>query len=417
MSKKASGLAVKYDDAWLIDGVRTPFVDYNGALGAISPTDLGIKVAREIFKRAGVAAGDVGSVIVGNVAQASYDTFMMPRHIGLYAGVGIDVPAVHVERVCGTGIECILQAADTLKLGKTDLTLVVGTESMTRNPVVAYTHRGGFTMGRFEMKDFLWESLYDTAVSCNMGMTAENLAKKYNVARDDVDQYAAESFIRALAAQSSGYLAGEIVKVVNEKFVAAGLNDRGIQLPRGVDEVATDTHIRPTPLETLRKLKPVFNGVVTAATASGIVDGAAATLIANTSYIKSKSIKPLARIIAGSVVGVPPEIMGIGPSPAIRRLLEVTGLKLGDIDRIEVNEAFGAQALTVLRDLGYDHAKYNVNGGALAIGHPLGATGVRIGVTLARELQRAGKRYGIAAACIGGGQGIAVLVENTQTLA
>jgi acetyl-CoA C-acetyltransferase len=410
--RTAAGLAAKYDDAWIVDGVRTPFVDYNGALGLISPTDLGIKVAREIFKRARVSAADVGSTIVGNVAQASYDTFMMPRHIGLYSGIGVDVPAVLVQRVCGTGIECIHQAADTLKLGKTNLTLVVGTESMTRYPIVAYTHRGGFPMGKFEMKDFLWESLYDTSVSCNMGMTAENLAKKYNVARDDVDQYAAESFIRAIAAQKSGYLAEEIVPVVNETFSAEGLNERRIQLPRGVDECSIDTHIRPTPLETLRKLKPVFNGVVTAATASGIVDGAAAMLVANSHYVKANNINPLARIVAGSVVGVPPEIMGIGPAPAIRRLLELTGIKLNDVDRIEVNEAFGAQALTVMRDLGIDHAKYNVNGGALAIGHPLGATGIRITLTLARELKRSGKRYGIAAACIGGGQGIAVLVEN-----
>ena len=412
MTQKAAGLATKYDDAWLIDGVRTPFVDYNGALGLVSPTDLGIKVAREIFTRTGLAASDVGAVIAGNVAQASYDTFMMPRHIGLYSGVGVDVPAVLVQRVCGTGIECMLHAADTLKLGKTDLTLVVGTESMTRNPIVAYTHRGGFAMGKFEMKDFLPESLNDTAVGCSMGITAENLAKQYNVAREDVDQFAATSFERAIAAQQSGFLAGEIVPVTTEKFVAEGYNERAIQLPRGIEACTTDTHIRPTPIETLRKLKPVFGGVVTAATASGIVDGAASALIANGGYVKSKNLKPLARIVAGSVVGVPPHIMGIGPAPAIRRLLEVTGLKLNDIDRIEVNEAFGAQALTVMRELGYDHAKFNVNGGALAIGHPLGATGVRIGVTLARELKRANKRYGIAAACIGGGQGIAVLIEN-----
>jgi acetyl-CoA C-acetyltransferase len=227
-----------------------------------------------------------------------------------------------------------------------------------------------------------------------------------------VDQFAKVSFERAIAAQQSGFLAGEIAPIANEKFVAEGYNDRAVQLPRGVEECATDTHIRPTPIETLRKLKPVFGGVVTAATASGIVDGAASALIANGGYVKSKNIKPLARIVAGSVVGVPPHIMGIGPAPAIRRLLDVTGLKLSDIDRIEVNEAFGAQALTVMRDLGYDHAKFNVNGGALAIGHPLGATGIRIGVTLARELKRANKRYGIAAECIGGGQGIAVLIEN-----
>lgn len=412
---KAPGLATKYEDVWLIDGVRTPFVDYNGALGAVSPTDLGIKAAREAFKRTGISAGDVGTVIAGCMAQASYDAYMLPRHIGLYSGVGMEVPAVQVQRVCGTGIECILQAADALKLGRAELALVVGTESMTRTPVVAYTHRGGFTMGKFEMKDFLWESLFDTAVSCNMGMTAENLAQKFGITREEVDQYAAESFNRAIAAQKSGYLAGEIVPVTNEKFEAPNLNVRGIQLPRSVETVAMDTHIRPTPIETLRKLKPVFNGVVTAATASGVVDGAAAALIASGNYIKTSKAKPLARIVAGATVGVQPEIMGIGPAPAIRRLLDATGLKIENIDRIEVNEAFGAQALAVQRDLGIDHAKYNVNGGAIAIGHPLGATGVRIGVTVARELQRVGKRYGIAAACIGGGQGIAVLVENTNS--
>ncbi len=406
------GLAGKYDDVWLIDGVRTAFADYNGTLGAISPIDLGIKTAREIFKRSGVNPSDVGTVIAGNMAQASYDTYFLPRYVGLYAGVPLEVPSVQVQRVCGTGIECILQAADAIKLGRVDLALVVGTESMTRTPVVAYTHRGGFQMGKFEMKDFLWEGLYDTSVSCNMGMTSENLAKKYNVGREEVDQFAAESFKRALAAQESGFLAGEIVPVSNEKFEAPGMSPRGTQLPRGVESFATDTHIRPTSLETLSKLKPVFGGVTTAATSSGVVDGAAATLVASGNYVKNKQLKPLARVLAGAVVGVPPEIMGIGPAPAIRKLLEVTGLRLADVDRIEVNEAFGAQALSVMRDVGIDHAKYNVNGGALAIGHPLGATGVRISVTVARELKRSGKRYGIAAACIGGGQGIAVLVEN-----
>jgi acetyl-CoA C-acetyltransferase len=415
MSQKGSGLAAKYEDAWLIDGVRTPFVDYNGALGGISPIDLGIKVAREIFKRTGVAPSDVGTVIAGNMAQASFDAFLLPRHIGLYSGVPLEVPAVQVQRVCGTGIECILQAADALKLGKTDLALVVGTESMTRNPIAAYTHRGGFPMGKFEMKDFLWEALMDTAVSCNMGMTAENLAKKLNISREDVDRYAADSFVRAIAAQKSGFLAGEIVAVKNEEFQVPGLNTRGIKLPRGVEEAAIDTHIRPTPMETLAKLKPVFNGITTAGSASGVVDGAAATLIATDSYIKSKKLKPLARVVAGAVVGVQPEIMGIGPVPAIKRVLEITGLKLGEIDLVEVNEAFGAQALAVERELGVDHAKYNVNGGAIAIGHPLGATGVRISVTVARELQRSGKRYGVASACIGGGQGIAVLVENVRS--
>lgn len=415
MSHPASqGLVSSYDDVWLVDGVRTAFAEYNGVLGGISPIDLGIKVARELFARSRISPADVGSVIAGSMAQASYDAYMLPRHVGTYSGVPLATPAMLVQRVCGTGIETIIQAGDAIKLGKINLGLCVGAESMTRNPVAAYTHRGGFAMGKVEFRDFLWEALLDPAANCTMGQTAENVARKFGISRADVDQFAADSFERALAAQSSGFLAGEITAVTNETFELAGYLPRGIALPRKVTEFSADNHVRPSPLDILSKLKPVFGGVQTAGTSSGVVDGAAAALVASGNYVREQGVKPLARVVAGVSIGVPPEIMGVGPIPAIRRLLEVANLKLADIDRFEINEAFGAQCLACERELGIDHAKLNVNGGAIAIGHPLAATGVRLTVTVARELQRSGKRYGISSACIGGGQGIALLVENTH---
>jgi acetyl-CoA C-acetyltransferase len=409
-----SGLASSYDDVFLVDGVRTGFADYNGVLGAISPIDMGIKVARSVFERSGVSPRDVGSVIAGSMAQASFDAFVLPRHIGLYSGVPIEVPAMLVQRVCGTGMEVVVQAGDAIKLGKINLGLCVGTESMTRNPIAAYTHRGGFPLGKVEFKDFLWEALLDPSANCTMGDTAETLARKFDISRAEVDQFGADSFARALAAQQNGFLAGEIVPVVNETFELQGYRPRGIALPRKVTEFSTDNHIRPSSVEILGKLKPVFGGIQTAGSSSGVVDGAAALLVASGKYVRERNLKPLARVVAGVTVGVPPEIMGIGPVPAIQRLLEITQLKIGDIDRFEINEAFGAQCLVCERELGIDHAKLNVNGGAIAIGHPLAASGVRLTLTLVRELQRSGKRYGISSACIGGGQGIALLLENPQ---
>jgi acetyl-CoA C-acetyltransferase len=412
MNTGAKGLLSQYDDAWLIDGVRTPFADYNTVLGLVSPIDLGIKVAREIFRRSGVSPQSVGTVVAGNMAQASFDAYMLPRHIGIYSGVPIEVPAHLVQRVCGTGIEAILQAADSIKLGKVELALVVGTESMSRNPIAAYTHRGGFRMGQVEFKDFLWEALLDPCPGVTMGDSAETLAKRYKISREEADQFAAESFNRAIAAQKSCFLSGEIVPVVSESFECAGYNPRGIRLSKKVESFSLDGHIRPSPLEVLAKLPPAFGGVQTGGNSSGIVDGAAATLVASSEFVRKHDKPPLAKVIAGAVVGVPPEIMGIGPVPAIRAILEVSGLRVGQIDRVEINEAFAAQTLACERELGLDHARLNVNGGAIAIGHPLAATGVRLAVTLARELKRSNGRYGIASACIGGGQGIALLLEN-----
>lgn len=412
MSAGSKALLSRYDDVFLLDGVRTPFIEYNTALGLVSPTDLGIKAARAVFQRSNVAPADVDIVVAGNMAQASFDAYMLPRHIGLYSGVPIDVPAHLVQRVCGTGVEAILQAADNIKLEKANLALVVGTESMSRNPIAAYTHRSGFRMGQVEFKDFLWEALLDPCPNDTMGGTAEKLAKQYGITRAEVDQFAAESFERANTAQKICFLSGEIAPLMSEVFELPGYSPREIRLPRGVDQLSQDSHIRPSPLEVLSKLKPAFGGVQTGGNSSGIVDGAASLLVASNEYLKQHRKIPLARVVAGTVVGVPPDIMGIAPAPAIRSLLELSGLSLDQIDRFEINEAFGAQVLACQRELGLDRNKLNVNGGAIAIGHPLGATGVRLALTLARELKRSSVRYGIASACIGGGQGIALLIEN-----
>jgi acetyl-CoA C-acetyltransferase len=410
MASKNAGLTASWSDIWLLDGVRTPFADYSGALATVSPTDLGIKAAREVFARSGAPPQDVGAVITGSMAQASFDTFCLPRHIGLYSEVPIEVPAHMVQRVCGTGIEVLMQAADCITNKEIDLTLCVGTESMSRNPVASYTMRG-FRMGSVDFKDFLWEALRDPAADVTMGDTAENLARQYQITRPEVDAFAARSFERALAAQQSGFLAGEIAPIKSEAFERKGFQARGLKL-KGAKELAADTHVRPSPLEALAAIRPAFGGVQTGGNSSAIVDGAAAALVASSDYVGKAGKPALARIVAGATVGVPPDVMGIGPVPAIKAVLARAGLRLSDIDRFEINEAFGAQVMACARELGLDEGKLNVNGGAIAIGHPLGATGVRLAITLARELKRAQLRYGIASACIGGGQGIALLIEN-----
>ena len=348
------------------------------------------------------------------MAQASFDAYMLPRHIGLYAGVPQETPAHMVQRVCGTGIEVLAQASDATSLGRAELALCVGTESMSRNPIAAYTHRGGFRMGQVEFKDFLWEALLDPGCGCTMGDTAENLAKQYQITRAEVDAFAARSFARAVKAQASGFLAGEITPVATEQFDIDGMKTRGIRIK---DSVAADTHVRTSTVEQLAKIRPAFGGVQTGGNSSAIVDGAAAILVGSKDYAKKLGTAPLARIVASAAVGVPPEIMGIGPVPAIKAVCERAGVRLDQVGRIEINEAFGAQVMACARALDLDEDKLNVNGGAIAIGHPLGATGIRLTLTLARELKRANLRYGISSACIGGGQGIAMLIENPDAKA
>ncbi len=404
-------LTAAWKDAVLIGGARTPFVDYNGAFALVSPIDLGIKAGREALKKARVPAEDIGTVICGSMAQASFDAYMLPRHIGLYSGVRMTTPAHLVQRVCGTGVEMIAQAADAVSLGRTHAALCVGAESMSRNPVAAYTHRGGFRMGQVEFKDFLWEALLDTSCMVTMGGTAENLAGIHGITREEVDAFAARSFARALAAQEEGFFDDEIVPVSDETFPLPGFETRGIKLRKG-EKVTKDSHVKPSPIEVLAKIRPAFGGVQTGGNSSAVVDGAAGAVITSTAYASAKGLKPLSRIVACATAGVDPNIMGIGPVPAIRAACATAGIRVEDVDRIEINEAFGAQAMACSRALRLDEDRFNVNGGAIAIGHPLGATGVRLALTVSRELKRRGLRYGIASACIGGGQGIAMLLEN-----
>lgn len=413
----AKGFYSGFNDLWMLDGVRTPMVDYCGAFGQISPTDMGIKVAREILQRTGVPAADIGSVISGNMAPGDFFQYMIARHIGLYAGVPQEVQSINVQRICGTGFELFRQAGDQIERGYTDTALVVGTESMTRNPIAAFSHRTGFRLGApVDFKDYMWEALIDPAPGITMPQTAENLALKYGITRHEVDTFAALSFSRAVQAREAGFHAGEIVPVSNETFALENYASRSIRLTGKMDQVSHDTHARLSPVEVLEKLRALYpGGVQTGGNSSALVDGAAAAIVASGAYVRdhqSTLRQPLGRILGAAAVGVPPEIMGIGPAPAIRLLLERSGLALDEIALFEINEAQGAQIIAVERELGLDRAKLNVNGGAIALGHPLAMTGVRLTITLARALRECKGRYGIAGACIGGGQGIAVLVEN-----
>jgi acetyl-CoA C-acetyltransferase len=410
----SGGLYQSFEDVWLLDGLRTPLVDYCGAFAGVSPTDLGIKVAREVLARTGVPGDAVYSVLVGNVAPGDADHFFLPRHIGLYAGVPVEVPALLVQRICGTGFELFRQAAEQIAAGASSTALVVGTESMTRHPIAAFEHRQGFRLGvPLGFKDTLWESLNDTAAGVSMIQTAENLAGRYGITREDVDAFASRSFERAVQAQESGWLAGEIVSVTHERFELEGREPRGIRLQGKVAGVDRDTHPRRSPPEVLAQLRTVYpGGVQTSGNSSALTDAAAAAVVVSGAALRDRRQRALGRIAAATVVGVPPEIMGIGPAPAIRLLLERHGLQLHDIARVEVNEAQGAQTLAVQRELELDPERLNVHGGAIALGHPLAATGVRLTVTVARQLRAIGARYGIASACVGGGQGMALLIEN-----
>mgnify|MGYP000915472973 CR=1 FL=1 len=408
------GFFTAFHDVWMLDGVRTPMVDYCGALGHVSPTDLGIKAAREALKRAGVAASDIGSVVTGNMAPGDFDQFFLPRHIGLYAGVPVEVPAIMAQRICGTGFELFRQAGEHVQGGACEAALVVGAESMTRNPIAAFEHRTGFKLGApVGFKDYMWEALKDPAPGINMIQTAENLAKKYGITREQVDEFAAASFARAVAAQQSGFLAGEIVPVVTEKFELDGYKPRGIKLQGKTTEVAQDTHPRPSPIEVLAKLRPVFEGgVQTGGNSSALVDAAAAAVVASGAYAKAHGKQPLARIVGAAAVGVPPEIMGIGPKFAIPKALGAAGLRQDQLDWIELNEAFAAQSLAVINDLGLDPAKVNPLGGAIALGHPLGATGAIRTATLVHGLKRRNQKYGMVTMCVGTGMGAAGIFES-----
>jgi acetyl-CoA C-acetyltransferase len=284
---------------------------------------------------------------------------------------------------------------------------------MSRNPIAAYSHRTGFKMGQVEFKDFLWEATLDTTSGTRMGETAENLARRYGIGRSEVDRFAERSFSRAVRSWEDGFLAGEVVEVTEQTFRVGEYQPRGVKLPRKIQRFDRDEHVKPSSFEVLEALRPAFgkDGVQTAGNSSAIVDGAAAALVASGAYVRAHGLKPLARIAAGATVGVPPEVMGIGPAPAIRSLLKACRMDPTEIGRYEINEAFGAQYLAVEKELDLDREQVNVHGGSIAIGHPLAASGIRLTTTVARELQQSGGGFGISSACAGGGQGIAILLE------
>jgi acetyl-CoA acetyltransferase family protein len=389
-------------DVFILGGKRTPMGDYVGALKDISAIDLGAVAAKGALESTGVAPEEIDHTVMGNALQTSGDAIYGARHVALKAGVPFDRPALTVNRLCGSGIQSIISGAQLIQLEEAGTALVGGIESMSQAPHVIRGARSGFALGQGQLEDSLMVALLDTYCNTPMAGTAENLARKFEISRQAQDQYALRSQQEAKRAKDAGYLAEEIVPVE-------------IKTRRGSTLFESDDHPRPeTTLEGLAKLRPAFakDGCVTAGNASGIVDGAAALVIAGEDYVKTHDAKPLGRIVSWAYAGVEPEIMGIGPVPATRKALEKAGLRLADIDLIEVNEAFAAQYLAVEKELGLDRSRTNVNGGAIALGHPLGATGTRLVLTLLHELQRRQQRYGLATACIGGGQGIAMVVER-----
>lgn len=411
---KEKGIGIIYDDIYLAGGARTPFGKLAGALATISPTDLGIFACRAALEKSGVRSSEIDQTIVANIGQSSYDTYFLPRHISLYSGVRTEVPALMVQRICASGFETIISAVEQITLGKADVVLCGGTESMSLAPTVSFGNRLGYQLGRVEFKDMLWEALNDTAAGCTMGNTAENIAKQFGITRKDADDFALLSFNRATAAIERGFFNDEIVPVATTVFESDGLSPRKIKLPKKSENFASDENVRSTSSEELSKLPAVFgkDGVQTAGNSSGIVDGAASVVVAGKNFLRSKRLNPLTKVVASTSAGIDPKVMGLGPVPAIKLLFEITGLKTDDIGLIEINEAFAAQFIGCERELNLDRNIANVNGGAIAIGHPLAATGLRISLTLSREMNNRKVKYGIASACIGGGQGTAVLLEN-----
>ncbi|HQW17613.1 MAG TPA: thiolase family protein [Bacteroidia bacterium] len=414
--QQEKGIGILFDNIFLLDGMRTAFGKYCGTLAQVSPTDLGIIASRATLQKSNVTPNEIDQLVAANIGQSSYDAYFFPRHVGLFSGLPTEVPALMVQRICGSGFETIITAAEQIILGKANSVLCTGAENMSLAPLVSFGSRMGFTLGRPVFKDMLWEALDDTAAGYPMGFTAENIAQRYSITRQDCDEFALLSFQRAIAAQSKKYFEEEIAPINSTVFEADGLKPRKFRLPGGVKNFASDEQVRETSLEALAKLNSVFSevGVLTAGNCSGIVDGAASSVITTKEFIENRKLKPLSKIVAGASCGIDPKVMGLGPVPAIKLLLELTGLQTDEIGLIEINEAFSAQVIGCERELKLDREKLNVNGGAIAIGHPLAATGLRLSLTLSKEMKRRKIKYGIASACIGGGQGTAILFENTD---
>src|SRR3954469_731870 len=391
-------------DVFIVGGARTPMTDYVGALKDVSALELGAIAARGAFHKTGVKPEWIDHAVVGNVLQTSADAIYGARHVALKAGVPVDVPALTVNRLCGSGIQAAVSGAQMIQLGEAGLVLTGGLESLSQAPHVIRGLRGGLKLGQGKLEDSLWEALVDTYCGCPMAITAENCAAKYGIGRQAQDEYALRSQQLADAAWKAGRFVEEIVAVE-------------IKTRKGIQVVDRDDHMRPeTTMEVLTRLPAAFkkDGTVTAGNASGIVDGGAALILGSREAVDRHRLKPLGRLVAWASTGVEPSLMGMGPAPATRKALAQAGASLGDVDLIEINEAFAGQYLGVEKELGLDRDKVNVNGGAIALGHPLGMSGTRLMLTVLFELRRRGRRRGLATACIGGGQGIAVIVETLE---
>jgi 3-oxoadipyl-CoA thiolase len=398
-------------EAWIVEALRTPFGRYGGALSSVRPDDLAATVLEAVVARSGINAADIDDVILGCANQAGEDNRNVARMALLVAGYPVEVPGQTVNRLCGSGLQALAAAANAIAVGDAEVVVAGGVESMSRAPLVTLKPESGLERGNRELVDttigwrFVNPRLHAKYPTISLGETAERVADQWHVSREAQDELALASQQRAAAAGASGIHAEEIVPVsIPQRSGAPIVVDR-------------DEHPRPdTSAAALAKLKPAFaaDGTVTAGNASGINDGAAALLVVESERARSLGLKPYARIVATAVAGVDPSVMGAGPIPAIRKLLERTGLTVADIDRVELNEAFASQAVACMTELGLDPAKTNVHGGAIALGHPLGASGARMATTLVRELRRSGGRYGVAAMCIGVGQGIAMLVERVE---
>jgi acetyl-CoA acetyltransferase family protein len=400
-------------EVFILTGARTPMAEWSGgktgtgkpggAFDAISAIDLGAHAARAAMQRAQLDPESIDHVIVGNALQTSADAIYGARHVALKAGVPLDKPALTINRLCGSGIESVVQAARLIRCGEAKRVLAGGMENLSQSPFVIRGARKGIKLGQGQLEDALMASLMDSYSKCYMAVTAENLARDHEISREAQDEFALRSFQRAEKAIESGVFAEEVVPVE----ISAGRGETVL--------FEHDDHFFPNcTIEGLSKLRPAFgkDGFVTAGNASGVVDGAAMLVVVGEDQLNGA--EPLARVVGQAVVGVEPSRMGIGPVPAIRAVLASAGLSLDDVGRFEINEAFAAQYLAVEKELGLDRERVNVNGGAIAIGHPLGATGTRLLLTLGHELRRSGERYGIASACIGGGQGIAMLIERAS---
>ena len=388
---------------YIIDGARTAFGTFGGALKDVSDIDLGVVVTEEAIKRSGIPASDIEEIIFGNIIQTSGNSAYLARHIGLKSGLDESSSALTLNRLCGSSMQSIVSGAQAIAVGDANVIVAGGTENMSLAPHVLRGTRFGSPNKAPLIDDMLWDTLTDQYVGCGMGMTAENLAVQYAISREEQDAFAVQSQEKAIQARDSGRFAEEIVPVKLK-------GRKGVEVLFDIDE-----HIREgATVEGLGKLKPAFkkDGTVTPGNASGINDGAAAVILASEKYVKEHNLQPLAKIVSWGVAGVNPKIMGIGPVPASKKALEKAGLKLDDIGLFELNEAFAAQSLAVIKELGLDMEKVNVNGGAVALGHPVGASGTRITYSLAVEMKKRNVKYGLASLCIGGGQGIAIILEN-----